>query len=280
MPFMQQAVPFRINLKTWAERILPPALFTVADNIWTYTGGRVIGDRAVLSRHQRRFLEKFPKAVQSGPFAGMFYVDSSVGSYYLYKLIGSYEAVLHPYINALRNKSFDTIIDIGSAEGYYLAGFARMFPEAAVVGFELDEEGRALSKDLFEKNAITNSLSLLEEATSDTVGPLVTQKTLLICDCEGAEIDILDPVRRPEFRLIDTAIIELHDFVRPGTKEALYARFKDTHAITIVPFALPDPKAFPYLATMSDDREVHDLLVRERGWMQQEWMILERNHGS
>jgi hypothetical protein len=205
----------------------------------------------------------------------MKYVDSAIGSSYLHKLIGCYEAILHPYIRSLEGRGFDTILDIGSAEGYYLAGFGKMFPSARLIGFEIEEKGRELSKELCEKNGLKNELILLGEATADNVVPLITAKTLLICDCEGGEMDILDPSGRPELSGFEAAIIELHDFIRPNIKETLIERFKDTHDISIIPFVLPNPEDFPYLASIKNEKDRYEVR-RERGWQEQEWMLLER----
>lgn len=234
-----------------------------------------MGDRAVLSHHGKAFLKQYPQIVQAGPFSGMEYVSAAVGSYHLYKLIGSYEAVLHPGIDALRSEEFDTVVDIGSAEGYYLIGFGRMFPRATLIGFEPDPEGQVLTKSLYAKNALTNTLQIFGAATAQNVAQYITDNTLLVCDCEGAEIDILDPHSSPQLLKVQCAIIELHDFIRPGTKETLIARFSETHHIESISFRVPDKDAYPYLKDL-DERTATDLLERERGWKEQEWLILRR----
>lgn len=272
---MSEHIPLRVRVKFFLKRLLPSFIFAYVTTLWIKTGARLVGDQTVVDRHLELFLARFPREVQAGPFTGMQYVDSSVGSAYFHKLVGSYEAILHPYIRSLTGRKFDTILDIGSAEGYYLVGLGRMFTDATLIGFEIEEKGRTLSKELYDKNGLNNTLILNGEATRDNVAPLITPKTLLICDCEGAEIDILDPESRSEFSEIDTAIIELHDFLRPGIKQALTERFSRTHAITIIPFSMANPNDFPYLASVENKQDLYNLR-RERGWQEQEWMILEK----
>lgn len=272
---MKEYLPIRVRVKLLLRKILPKGLFAAVQSIWLRVFARFIKGQDILTMYTKQFLSQHPMVVQAGPFKSMKYVDRAIGSSYLHKLIGSYEAVLHPYIEVLKQKQFDTILDIGSAEGYYLIGLGKMFPTAHLIGFELEEEGRDLSKELYAKNNLTNKLSLFGEATKENVAPLITENTLLVCDCEGGEVDILDPENFPALKKINTAIIELHDFIRHHIKETLVTRFKDTHTITIVPFALAEPGKFPFFATVTNQKDLYELR-RERGWQEQEWMILEK----
>lgn len=272
---MPTYIPMRVRAKLALRKALPQPLFNAVSAVWRGTAAHFVGDQAILTKYREAFLATHPRIVQEGPFKGMHYVDSAIGSSYLHKLVGCYESVLHSYILSIKDKDFDTILDIGSAEGYYLAGFGSMFPKATLIGFEIEEKGRELTKELCEINEVKNELKLFGEATKDNVAPLITENTLLICDCEGGEMDILDPVARPEFKKVAAAIIELHDFLRPGIEETLTERFKDTHDITLVPFELADPDSYPFFAAIEDKRERYEVL-RERGWQEQKWMILKR----
>lgn len=272
---MKQYLPIRVRAKLFIKKLLPETLFNLVRSIWVNFFARFVGDNDILSKYEAIFLSQFPRVVQAGPFQGLKYVDKAVGSSYLHKLIGSYEAILHPYIKTLKEKDFNTILDIGSAEGYYLIGFGKMFPNAHLIGFEIEESGRDLSKEMYEKNDLSNKISLFGEANSENVSPLITEKTLLICDCEGGELDILDSQNFPAFKKINTAIIELHDFIRPNIKETLTERFKETHKIDIIRFALANPEDFPFFKTIKNEKDLYELR-RERGWQEQEWMILER----
>jgi Putative methyltransferase len=272
---MSQYIPVRVKIKLILKRFLPQSLFKIISQLWINTFAKCFKVQDVLEKYTALFISKYPKVVQAGPFTGLNYVDKAVGSNYLHKLVGSYEAVLHPFINSLSQKRFDTIIDIGAAEGYYLIGLGRKFPEAKLVGFELEETGRNLITEMYTKNNLTNEIILEGEATVNNTAPYITENTLLICDCEGGELDILNPLLQSNFKKIDTAIIELHDFIKPGIKEALTERFSPTHKITLVPFKMADVTKFPFLASISNQTEQYEIL-RERGWQEQEWMLLER----
>lgn len=272
---MSNYIPLRVRLKNFLRNLLPNSLFSIINKIWIATFARFFTVQNIVEKYTAEFISKYPKVVQGGPFKGMKYVDQAVGSNYLHKLVGSYESVLHEYVESLRTKKFDTIIDIGAAEGYYLIGLGQMFPQTKLVGFEIEESGRQLIREMYEKNNLNNNLVLEGEADVHNVAPYISDNTLLICDCEGAEFDILNPAVEEAFSKVDTAIIELHDFIRPGTKEALMANFSKTHNIKLIPFALVNPVSFPFLASISNENEQYELR-RERGWQEQEWMILER----
>ena len=270
---MNQQIPFRVLVRTRLKELLPTSLFGAVSALWQKTGARFYDVQGIVERYTKQFLATHPKVVQGGPFAGLKYVDKAVGSNYLHKLIGSYEAILHPVMREIAQKDFKTIIDIGSAEGYYLAGLGRLLPDATLVGFEIEESGRQLTEELLVLNEIHNQSKLYGEATAHNVAPVVTEKTLVICDCEGAELDILNPALEPSLATVDMYVIELHDFIRPGIKEALLERFSTTHVPEVIKFKMANPEEFPFLAGIENKQDCYEL-CRERGWQEQEWLIL------
>jgi hypothetical protein len=65
--------------------------------------------------------------------------------------------------------------------------------------------------------------------------------TLVICDIEGAEDELLDPVKFPAVLGMDL-IVELHECFKPGIARKVCARFEASHDITLVPHAGRDFK--------------------------------------
>lgn len=272
---MKEFIPLRVQFRQYLKVILPSSLFNSISFLWQKTGANFYDVQGIVDSYTKKFLSTYPKIVQGGPFKSLVYVDKAVGSNYLHKLIGSYEAVLHPVLDEIFQKSYSTIIDIGAAEGYYLVGLGQKFPKAKLVGFETESTGRDLISQMYQKNNLQNELVLEGTATVSNVAPYITPSTLLICDCEGGELDILDPTIESAFATVETAIIELHDFIRPGIKEALLERFGSTHAIEIIQFKKAEPAHFPFLANIENKKDSYELR-RERGWQEQEWLILRR----
>src|SRR5262245_38241665 len=77
-----------------------------------------------------------PLKVLSGPFAGMPYIDHAFGSALLPKLLGTYEREASAALGKLCESKYDTVVDIGTAEGYYAVGLGRLVKPNKVVCFE------------------------------------------------------------------------------------------------------------------------------------------------
>jgi len=191
--------------------------------------------------------------VQSGPFRGMRILQaSSWGDGDLCpKILGTYESELHSCLKLWTKAPPDTVINIGCAEGYYAVGLARLFDRALIKAFDISPAAR----DICQRNAVLNrvqdrivvdglcSPDILDGALRDVVRPAV------VCDCEGGELDLLDPVRAPSLSRCNI-LVECHDFVNRSISETLAARFKESHVIDIIPEGPRDPNRFTPLRRM------------------------------
>lgn len=171
--------------------------------------------------------------VAVGPFKGMKYISDSVGSVFIPKILGTYELELAPLVEKLCQMSFDTVIDIGAAEGYYAVGMAKSLAGAKVVAYELNPQGRALMKRMAELNGVENRVIIrgLCEAASLADDLEQGKKTLMIMDIEGSEGVFLDPFIFPALEKTHI-LVELHDFAIEGVGSVISRRFSDTHNIT------------------------------------------------
>jgi hypothetical protein len=179
-----------------------------------------------------------PLTVKSGPFANLNYVGEALGSALYPKIFGSYELELQELIESLCKQPFDTLIDIGSAEGYYAVGMATRMPHIKVYGFDIDPRAGALLEKLARKNKVLGQITAIPPARC-VCGELEallknSQKPLIICDCEGCEEEWLDPKRIPELRRA-SILVELHDCFLPGLSKTIFERFEQSH--TIVEFS-------------------------------------------
>jgi hypothetical protein len=185
--------------------------------------------------------------VASGPFQGMYYIQDSVGSVLVPKLIGIYECELHEVVEELVKSNVSKIIDIGAAEGYYAVGLAIRLADAQVIAFETEAEGRNLLVKLAKKNEVSDRIRILGECSvADFRNALDTSsKTAIICDVEGAESFLLDPDQIPKLREA-SILVELHPGKSPGINILLRQRFESTHNIQVI---VQEPRTatdFPY----------------------------------
>jgi hypothetical protein len=184
----------------------------------------------------RRHLETITRSgvVLDGPFAGLRYVDQSVGSMWWPKILGTYELELAPAVGRLCAEQPAWVIDIGAAEGYYAVGMAWRCPQTRVIAFEGDQAGRKLQEELAVLNHVDDRLHIEGFCDADALRRAlsVANGGLIICDIEGGELALLNPEIAPD--LVDdpwTLLVEIHDHVDPTIADTLIARFGDTHSV-------------------------------------------------
>lgn len=171
--------------------------------------------------------------VMSGPFAGLRYGAASGGSVYAAKILGTYELELAPVMAGWPTVGFTRIIDVGAAEGFYAVGLAKWLG-IPVTAFEIEPASRTLLEGMAKLNDVTSRVEVCgacdSTALSECLDAARGQPQLLICDVEGFELELLDPVKVPS--LTDTWIlVETHDCFRPNCTQELMDRFGPSHRV-------------------------------------------------
>ena len=170
--------------------------------------------------------------VKQGPFAGMRYVQVSQGSAYIPKLLGIYERELTPQVESLITRQPRLVIDVGAAEGYYAVGLARRLPAAAIVAFEMEPRGQTALHEMSTLNGVADRVDVRAKCEpADLTAAIGSEiSVVVVCDVEGYEEKLLDPVAIPALKRA-AILVELHDFLVPGITEKLQQRFAATHHI-------------------------------------------------
>ena len=226
-------------------------------------------------RRVSKFIEdKVGLVVQGGPFKGMAYVSEAVCSSLVPKLLGSYEAELHEVLRQILKRDYETVIDVGCAEGYYAVGLALRLPRARVHAFDIDARARELCKSLAQANKVDDRVLVEGECNHERLNSLIRGRTLIVCDCEGCELQLLDPKAAPEISKSDL-LVELHDMIVPHITPTILSRFAATHDITLVDAVERDPNAFPILKDF--DRLTQRTAVAEFRDGPMQWGYLRRN---
>ena len=182
---------------------------------------------------QNTFVQHHGTEIINGPFKGLKFLSGSIEGCYVPKLLGCYEQPLHPVIKELRKKKYEFVINIGSAEGYYAAGLGRLLPDSRILAYDLDEKVRDPIKKLLKENNITNCTYSDNLFSTKDFKKYSNKKTLIICDIEGAEKELLDQEKAPELALMDI-IVEVHDCFIPNLSRILSERFSSTHEISLI----------------------------------------------
>lgn len=192
-----------------------------------------------ITRMERLFGKE--PVIRSGPFKGMkFYLPGEsdsmirqlINSAIVTKLVGSFEEPIQGWIHDIAAKKYDRIINVGSAEGYYAVGFAFTKVTPRIVAFDIVERPRQMLEKLATLNNVLPQIEINTLCDWNQLEKLSGPKTLVFCDIEGGEADLLDPVKVPNLKYSDF-IIETHDCLVPGVTNLLIERFRLTHQIEV-----------------------------------------------
>lgn len=183
--------------------------------------------------------------VAGGPFAGLKYPGPAAEGGYAPRLLGAYESTLHPIIETIVSRSYARLIDIGSAEGYYAVGLSLRMPQTEVWARDASSEARDLCAELARRNGVGDRVMIGGEITHADLAICAAAPTVIICDIEGAEDVLLDPVSAPALRAADI-LVEVHDVMYPGLSDRIAARFAESHRVTRLPRRV-DPDTLPAL---------------------------------
>jgi hypothetical protein len=149
------------------------------------------------------------------------------------KWLGSYEMEIQDLVGELCKRRYETIANIGSAEGYYAVGFARSGAGSRIFAFDIDPFARRALAALAQMNGVAGRIEIRKICTWKVLNGLRSEKQLLFVDIEGAEMGLLDP-RECTLRRSDI-LVELHQSHDSGDKinieETICSRFAATHEI-------------------------------------------------
>jgi len=192
--------------------------------------------RYYASRQYRWLSRATRKGVASGPFQGMPYVHRAVGSGLRPKWLGTYEKELWPAIEQIGRRGYKTIANVGAAEGYYAVGLARLLPGAQVVCFEAQTKEHPLLLKLAGLSGVEKQITMHALCTPELLQQTLSKASpsLVVCDIDGGEYDLLDPNVVPALRNSDI-LVEIHDFEHTGAPDQLRTRFEDSHDVELIP---------------------------------------------
>ena len=180
--------------------------------------------------------------VHGGPFKGMIFHSPT-----LPMLMGTYEMETRPAIERIRDFEIDRVINIGAAAGFYAIGFARLFPRADIHAFEAEACFQTMMEQNETRNSMPDRILPCGRCTITDVARLTDSPglTIVVIDVEGAEVELLDPVKAPSLAQ-SLVFVELHDIHLPGCTDTIRERFHETHDIQEYFSAERKLPAFPF----------------------------------
>ena len=182
---------------------------------------------------QNTFIENEGTILSRGPFSGMKFLGNSAEGCHVPKLIGTYEQPLHYYVDLATKTSYSKVINVGCAEGYYAVGFALKMPNTEILAYDINAKAQEACIRLAEKNDVGGRVSVFGELAPQNLTEKLLNGSLIFCDIEGAENDLLDPSKAAALKSADI-IVESHECLVPGITETLKSRFEQSHYIVEV----------------------------------------------
>jgi hypothetical protein len=200
-----------------------------------------------IKKQSPNYLDLTDLSVKNGPFKGLKYPEfSSYGSSIYPKIIGTYEMELWHIWDLLFCKNYKRIIDIGCAEGYYALGLGRLFPDSTIIAYDISDKARELCMNMSIHNNLRDRLELKSKCESFELSQYdYSLKTLIVCDCEGYELDLFEKIDSFIFTNVDL-VIETHDFININISTILKSKFSKTHDIISVKSIDDIEKALTY----------------------------------
>ena len=191
--------------------------------------------------------------VTAGPFEGMLLPDQTswLDGDIAPKLLGVYEAELHPLVTQVVAADYPIVVNVGCAEGFYAIGLARLMSHTKVYAFDVNVDAQRVCREAAIRNGVADRVIVsgrCDAAAIETILPNATVAFLFL-DCEGGEKDLLDPVTAPALKHCDFAV-ECHDFYDRDISPAIVGRFEATHTISVIHEGPRDPNTVPMLRSL------------------------------
>jgi hypothetical protein len=224
----------------------------------------------------RQFAASHGDVVSDGPFRGLKLPFDPNYTMYIPMLIGSLEMELHAAVEHAVTRQPRTIVNVGCAEGYYAIGFLRRLSHARSIAFDIDPWARKFCRRLGQVNDVADRVSLRGWCDPVSLARALEHSGLVICDCEGYELELLNPDACPALRRADI-LVELHDFARRGgVSVPILRRFAESHEIEQIPIRGRNPDDFPALHVLPVEKRaaaVAELRNPESSWA---WLVAKR----
>ena len=171
--------------------------------------------------------------VLQGPMKGLEYVANTSEGCLAARLIGCYEQPLLPFIEEAINTDYENVVNIGCSDGYYAVGMARRMPNSKMWAYDINQAAQDACTELAQKNNVSERIEIGALFGPEDFAQFANEKTLVMCDIEGAEQELLDPQLAPELAGMDI-IVESHECIIKGLTQTLLDHFSVTHEITLI----------------------------------------------
>jgi len=223
-----QIAPHAMNMlrTVWDNPDLPD--YTKVQGLWGLLNG--LQGLAV----GQLLFQRLGDRVFAGPFRGMALSKEILSLRPAPVLLGTYEWELHGALDEAIAKSYQNVVNIGCADGYYSVGLALRMPHAKIYAHDIDEAAQKSCRAMAALNGVADRVIVGGVFNGEDFAKFAGEETLVFMDIEGAERELLDPAAYPALAGMDV-IVELHDCDIAGLSTAIPSRFAATHDVRVIP---------------------------------------------
>jgi len=194
------------------------------------------------------------RVVAGGPFQGMK-VSEAVSwgdGDILPKYLGFYEAELAPFFDEMQSQTFDFVVNVGAAEGFYAVGSALVLKTDRVIAVDIDQAALDATQENAALNGVGHKLEGMLGLDAEGLRALASTATrcLIISDCEGFELELFSD-RAVEALKGSFCLVECHDFIGQDVAGLLAQRFSASHDIEIIEEGARNPNQYDILRSKS-----------------------------
>lgn len=260
-----------------------PALFSILKffsvlrySVIDYFDAKRISKRnSEVSEISSMLIEKYGAIIQRAPFKGLKLPILENHIWHPTIILGTYEQELSKTIEQACRLDYQTQIHIGCGYGYFAVGMASLAPNSIVYAFDLNSHSIETAKSFANLNLVEN-IDFHGLCKREDLENKILESCLVFCDCEGAELDILDPILNPALLRADI-LVETHDHLVPGISKTLEERFSKTHKIEKIIGQKRNAKNYPELGFLPIQRQ--NLAIDELRHVDALWLWIKRkNH--
>jgi precorrin-6B methylase 2 len=185
---------------------------------------------------------------------------------------------LHPVLDELLRNGYNTVVDVGCAEGYYAVGFALRLPHAQVYAFDTDSNARQLCAEMARLNGVADRIHIGEFCNEEVLRSIpLGERALIMSDCEGYEGSLFNG-QLAEFLFKHDVIIETHDFIDIELSVKMRDAFAKTHHVRSIKSVDDIEKAHTFNDPALESYSTWDKyrILRENRPAIMEWLVMTR----
>ena len=131
--------------------------------------------------------QKGETSIQSGLFKGTILNPESFSSQFMPKYIGTYEREIQNHLASIETQ-FDGFLNIGCADGYYLACIAR-WRRIPCIGVDIDPRSATAITHVGKTNGVSDLVSF--NSSINNAAQQLRGSVLILIDVDGAEFQVL-----------------------------------------------------------------------------------------